>query len=75
MVVRPSENGNIFDKRLKIAKVLADAPIDRTKETTSGALVMNFWRKKVNEKAKKAIDDDNIETTQELETPTLQKLY
>ena len=44
--------------------MLATVPIDITRETTNGALIMNFKDKANMETAKKAIDDaDNIETT------------
>ena len=46
------------------AKALSEVPIDKTRETTNGALIMNFRDKTNMEKAKKAIDDaSNIGTT------------
>ena len=63
LIVKSADSGNIT-KKVKIAKALADVPIDKTRETTNGALVMNFRDKTNMEKAKKAIDDaDNIGTT------------
>ena len=53
LTVRPIDNKNISDKRVKIAKALSDIPIDRVKETSGGALVMNFKSKEIKEKAKK----------------------
>ena len=50
LIVRSSDNGNMSDKRVKIAKALAGVPIDRTKETAGGALVMNFKSKEIMEK-------------------------
>ena len=62
--MKTADSGNITEKRAKIAKALADVPIDKTRETTNGALIMNFTDKISLVKAKKAIDDaDNIETT------------
>ena len=64
LIVKTADSGNITEKRAKIAKALSDVPIDKTRETTNGALIMNFKDKENMEKAKKAIDDaDNIETT------------
>ena len=64
LIVKSADSGNITEKRVKIAKALFDVPIDKTRETTNGALVMNFRDKTNMEKAKKAIDDaDSIGTT------------
>ena len=62
--MKTADSGNITEKRVKIAKALSNVPIDKTRETTNGALIMNFKDKANMEKAKKVIDDaDNIETT------------
>ena len=64
LIVKTADSGYITEKRAKIAKALADVPIDKTRETTNGAVIMNFTDKANLVKAKKAIDDaDNIETT------------
>ena len=59
LIVKAADNKGITKKRAKIAKALADVPIDKTRETTNGALIMNFKSKANMEKAKKAIDDDD----------------
>ena len=65
LIVKSADNGSITEKKAKIAKALSEVPIDKTRETTNGALIMNFRDKTNMEKAKKAIDDDasNIGTT------------
>ena len=63
LIVKAADSKSITEKSVKIAQALADVPLDRTRETTNGALVMNFKSKANMEKAKKAIDDDNIKTT------------
>ena len=45
LIVKAVDNTSITEKRVKIAKALANVPIDRTRETTNGALVMNFKHK------------------------------
>ena len=62
LIVKAADKSSITEKRVKIARALADAPIDRKRETTNGALVMNFKSKANMEKPKKVTDDDNIET-------------
>ena len=62
LIVKSADSGNITEK-VKITRALSDVPIDKTRETTNGALIMNF-RDKNMEKAKMAIDDaDNMGTT------------
>ena len=65
LIVKSADNGSITEKKVRIAKALSEAPIDKTRETTNGVLIMNFKDKTNMEKAKKAIDDDasNIGTT------------
>ena len=65
LIVRSADNGSITEKKVQIAKALSEVPIDKTRETTNGALIMNFRDKTNMEKAKKAIDDasNNIGTT------------
>ena len=64
LTVKAADSESITEKRVKIAKALADIPIDKTRETTNGAIIMNFKSKANIKKAKKVIDDDdNIETT------------
>ena len=62
--MKSADSGNITEKKVKIAKALSDVPIDKTRETTNGALIMNFRDKTNMEKAKKAINDaDNMGMT------------
>ena len=79
LIVKSTDSGNITKKKVKFAKVLSDVPIDKTRETTNGALVMNFRDKANMEKAKKAIDDaDNIGTTTKIVNtyaPTIMLTY
>ena len=68
LIVKSADSGNITEKKVKIVKALSDVgyrlPVDKTRETTNGTLVMNFRDKTKMEKVKKAIDDaDNIGTT------------
>ena len=64
LIVKSADSGNTTEKKVKIVKALSDVPIDKTRETTNGALIMNFRDKTSMEKAKKAIDDaDNMGTT------------
>ena len=65
LIVKSADNGSITEKKVQIAKALSEVPIDKTRETTNGALIMNFRDKTNMEKAKKAIDDasNNIGTT------------
>ena len=64
LIVKAADSESITKKRKKIAKALSDVPIDKTRETTNGALIMNFKDKANMEKAKKVIDDaGNTETT------------
>ena len=49
LIVKSADNGSITEK-VQIAKVLSEAPIDKTRETTNGALIMNLeirqtWKK------------------------------
>ena len=57
LIVKSADNGGITEKKVQIAKALSEVPIDKTRETTNGALIMNFRDKTNMEKAKKAIDD------------------
>ena len=62
--MKSADSGNITEKKVKIAKALSDVPIDKTRETTNGALIMNFRDKTNMEKAKMAINDaDNMGMT------------
>ena len=65
LIVKSADSGSITEKKVQIAKALSEVPIDKTRETTNGALIMNFRDKTNMEKAKKAIDDasNNIGTT------------
>ena len=64
LIVKSADSGSITEKKMRIAKALSDVPIDKTRETTNGVLIMNFRDKTNMEKAKKAIDDaDNMGTT------------
>ena len=65
LIVKSADRGSITEKKVQIAKALSEVPIDKTRETTNGALIMNFRDKTNMEKAKKAIDDasNNIGTT------------
>ena len=67
LIVKSADSGSITEKKVRIAKALSDVPIDKTRETTNGVLIMNFRDKTNMEKAKKAIDDaDNMGTTTEI---------
>ena len=64
LIVKSADSGSITEKKVRIAKALSDVPIDKTRETTNGVLIMNFRDKTNMEKAKKVIDDaDNMGTT------------
>ena len=65
LIVKSADSGSITEKKVQIAKALSEVPIDKTRETTNGALIMNFRDKTNMEKAKKAMDDasNNIGTT------------
>ena len=65
LIVKSADRGSITEKKVQIAKALSEVPIDKTRETTNGALIMNFRDKTNMEKAKKVIDDasNNIGTT------------
>ena len=65
LIVKSADNGSITEKKVQIAKALSEVLIDKTRETTNGALIMNFRDKTNMEKAKKVIDDasNNIGTT------------
>ena len=64
LIVKSADSGSITEKKVRIAKALSDVPIDKTRETTNGVLIMNFRDKTNMEKARKAIDDaDNMGTT------------
>ena len=64
LIVKSADNGSITEKKVEIAKALSEVPIDKTRETTNGTLIMNFRDKTNMEKAKKAIDEaSNIGTT------------
>ena len=52
LIVKSADRGNITEKKEKIAKALSDVPIDKTRETTNGALIMNFRDKTNMEKTK-----------------------
>ena len=64
LIVKSADSGSITEKKVKIAKALSDVPIDKTRETTNGVLIMNFRDKTNMEKTKKALDDAaNMGTT------------
>ena len=63
LIAKSAGSGSITEK-VKIAKALSDVPINKTRETTNGVLIMNFRDKTNMEKAKKALDDAaNVGTT------------
>ena len=50
LIVKSADNGSITEKKVEIAKALSEVPIDKTRETTNGALIMNLeirqtWKK------------------------------
>ena len=53
--MKSADSGSITEKKVRIAKALSDVglPIDKTRETTNGVLIMNFRDKTNMEKAKK----------------------
>ena len=64
LIMKSADNGSITEKKVKIAKALSEVPIDKTRETTNGILIMHIRDKTNMEKAKKAIDDaSNFGTT------------
>ena len=73
LIVKTSDKASISNKRVKIAKVSADVSLNRTRETTNVALVMNFKSKINMEKANRAIDD-YIETTTRIRYIYMQKI-
>ena len=45
LIVKSADSGSITEKNVKIAKALSDVPVDKTRETTNGVLIMNFGDK------------------------------
>ena len=66
LIVKSVNNGSITEKKVRIAKALSEVPIDKTRETTNEALIMNFRDETNMEKAKKAIDDADNKNWQHL---------
>ena len=42
LIVKSADSGSITGKKVQIAKALSEVPIDKTREKTNGALIMNF---------------------------------
>ena len=75
LIVKTADSGNLTEKRAKIVEAFSDVPIDKTRETTNGALIMNIKDKANMEKAKNAIDDvDNIEKTTKIGNTYVSKI-
>ena len=73
LIVKTTDSTSISDKRVKIAKALADVPADRTKETVNGALFMNLKNKVNMEKPKRKLIMITQRLQQKLEALMLQK--